>query len=77
MLKNIVALFEKKAFGVCTWWGEKLGIPTTNIRLYFIYLSFFTVGSPIIVYFLMAFILQHKRYFKIAPTHKSSFWDLK
>jgi phage shock protein C len=77
MLDKIRYWFEHKAFGVCEWWGKKLGISTTNIRMYFIYLSFFTFGSPIIIYFIMAFILEHKESFK--PNiyrRRKSVWDL-
>ena len=56
IIYKIINWFEEQAFGVCSWLGKKLGIKTTNIRLYFIYLSFFTFGSPIIIYFMMAFI---------------------
>lgn len=76
MIKRIVSWFEKKAFGVCTWWGEKLGIKATTIRMYFIYLSFFTVGSPVIIYFFMAFILEHKQYFKPRKYKRRSVWDI-
>ena len=75
MVTNIIRWFEQQAFGVCEWWGKKLGIRTTNIRLYFIYLSFFTFGSPIIIYFMMAFILEHKESFYPKP-RKRSVWDL-
>ena len=50
MIKSIFDYFEKKAFGVCEWWGKKLGIRTYKIRLSFIYLSFITVGSYLLVY---------------------------
>ena len=72
-----VSLFEFQLFGVCSWLGEKLGIKATSIRMYFIYLSFFTFGSPIIVYLISSFILEHKHYFK--PTiqaKRKSVWDL-
>ena len=26
MVKKILSFFERKAFGVCEWWGNKLGI---------------------------------------------------
>jgi phage shock protein C len=68
--------FERNAFGVCAWWGEKLGINATHIRMYFIYLSFFTFGSPVIVYFIMAFILEHKEYFKPKHSRRRSIWEL-
>ena len=77
MLDKIRYWFEHKAFGVCEWWGKKLGINTTNIRMYFIYLSFFTFGSPIIIYFMMAFILENKEYFKPSKyRRRKSVWDL-
>jgi phage shock protein PspC (stress-responsive transcriptional regulator) len=76
MIRHIQNWFESRAFGVCSWWGKKLGINTTRIRMYFIYLSFFTVGSPIIMYFIMAFILEHKQYFKPLKAKRRSVWDL-
>ena len=56
MIERIVNWFEQQAFGVCEWLGQKLGIASTNVRMYFIYLSFFTFGSPLIVYFIVAFL---------------------
>ncbi|CAN5346439.1 hypothetical protein BH09BAC5_BH09BAC5_21470 [soil metagenome] len=76
IVNKISGWFERQAFGVCHWWGRKLGIRPTNIRMYFIYLSFFTVGSPIIMYFIMAFILEHKEYFKPKKYRRDRIWDL-
>ena len=78
MITTITRWFEHKAFGVCEWWGKKLGIRTTTVRMYFIYLSFFTFGSPVIIYFIMAFILEHKAYFKPPFYHRRrpSVWDI-
>lgn len=77
MINKIIVFFEQQAFGVCEWWGSKLGIKATNIRMYFVYLSFFTAGSPVIIYFLMAFMLEHKEYFKPGSIKtKSRIWDL-
>ncbi len=75
-IDSIAAWFETKAFGVCDWWGKKLSIRPTRIRMYFIYLSFFTVGSPVILYFFMAFILEHKEYFKPWKSRRKTVWDL-
>lgn len=74
---KVISLFEFQVFGVCSWLGEKLGINATSIRMYFIYLSFFTFGSPIVVYLISSFILEHKHYFKptVQPKRKSV-WDL-
>lgn len=60
-LKN---LLERSAFGVCSYIGEKIGITSATVRLYFIYLSFATLGSPIILYLFAAFWLNIKRYLK-------------
>lgn len=77
MINRIRLWFERQAYGVCSWWGEKLGISATHIRMYFIYLSFFTFGSPIIIYFVMAFVLEHKDYFRPNRSPKrSSIWEL-
>jgi len=58
-LKNFI---EWKAFGVCTAIGERLGVATARIRLWFIYISFMTLGSPLIVYMILAFWLNMRRY---------------
>lgn len=75
MIDKIKSFFEKFAFGVCTWWGGKLGMRTSKIRLFFIYLSFITLGSPIVIYLIMAFILEHKEFFKFKRKRKTV-WDL-
>ena len=60
MIKFLRRVLEKNIFGVCQWWGDKLGVRSSRIRLYFIYLSCVTVASPIIAYLVMAFVLEHK-----------------
>lgn len=78
IIGDIVAWFEQQAFGVCTSLGRKLGIKSTTIRLYFIYLSFFTFGSPIIIYFILAFLKENKKYFsRSSSLHtRRNTWDL-
>jgi phage shock protein PspC (stress-responsive transcriptional regulator) len=49
-------------FGVCSAIGEKMGIATSTIRKYFIYISFLTMGSPVVIYFFIAFWMNVKRY---------------
>jgi phage shock protein PspC (stress-responsive transcriptional regulator) len=65
--------FERQAFGVCDWWGEKLRIRSRNIRLFFIYASFLTIGSPVIIYMAMAFILNLRN---MTRKQRGSVWDL-
>lgn len=74
MINKIHDFFELQAFGVCDWWGEKLGLRIGQIRLSFIYLSFITLGSPLIIYLIMAFILKHKYYFKAQK--RRTIWDI-
>jgi phage shock protein PspC (stress-responsive transcriptional regulator) len=74
MVKKILHYFEKKAFGVCAWWGEKLQLKSSSIRFFFIYLSFLTFGSPIFIYLVMAFVLENKNYFKLEK--RKSVWDI-
>ena len=61
-MNKLRAFIETNAFGVCTAMGEKLGIASSRIRMWFIYISFFTMGSPIILYMIMAFWMNMKRY---------------
>jgi phage shock protein PspC (stress-responsive transcriptional regulator) len=53
---------EWNAFGVCTAIGEKLGIATSRIRQYFMYASLLTLGSPIIIYMILAFWKNMRNY---------------
>ncbi len=57
---------EMQAFGVCTAIGARLGIATSRIRMWFIYISFLTMGSPLIIYMIMAFWLNIKKYILFA-----------
>lgn len=61
-MKKIKQLIEWQAFGVCSAIGSKLGIATSSIRMWFIYISFLTMGSPLIIYMVMAFWMNIKKY---------------
>jgi len=71
LIDRLQIFFEKRAFGVCTALGEKMGIATSSIRLFFIYASFLTFGSPIIIYLSMAFILNMRSHLR----KRSTIWD--
>jgi len=73
MIDKIQTLVEKGAFGVCEYLGKKIGMKTSKIRLFFIYASFLTFGSPVIIYLIMAFLLDQKKQFR---ARKSTIWDL-
>ena len=62
MVKNIINYFERRAFGVCEWLGKKVGVNPSIIRRAFIYFSFITLGSLLLIYFILAFILDIKDY---------------
>jgi phage shock protein PspC (stress-responsive transcriptional regulator) len=72
MMNRFKYFFEKHAFGVCTSLGEFFGIASSRIRLYFIYTSFITMGSPVILYLILAFIINLKKYMRVHRT----LWDL-
>jgi len=63
-MKRLQYFFETQAFGVCAKLGEVLGISSSVVRVYFIYASFLTLGSPIIVYLSLAFWMNVKRYLR-------------
>ncbi|NQV53781.1 MAG: PspC family transcriptional regulator [Flavobacteriales bacterium] len=72
MKEEFQAFLERQAFGVCEWLGEKWGIKSSRIRMYFIYISFFTFGSPIIIYFVLLFWIENKDFFR---TKRPTIWD--
>lgn len=71
LVKKIQTFFESYAFGVCAALGEKLGLATSSIRLFFIYASFLTLGSPIIIYLSLAFILNMRVHLR----KRNTIWD--
>jgi len=76
LIQKIVFFFEMRSYGVCEWWARKLGIRSTKVRLGFIYASFLTFGSPLVIYLAMAWILEHKHYFKLQTRKRNSIWEL-
>jgi phage shock protein C len=75
-IQKLLFFFELRSYGVCKWWARKLGIRHEKVRLGFIYASFLTLGSPLIIYLVMAWILEHKHYFKPWGGKRSSIWEL-
>ncbi|MDB5272199.1 MAG: hypothetical protein JWO58_566 [Chitinophagaceae bacterium] len=73
LISQIQALFEKQAFGVCAFWGDKLGMATGSVRLFFIYLSFLTLGSPLVVYLVLFFSMNIHRHFR---KKRNPVWDI-
>ncbi|TNE53584.1 MAG: PspC domain-containing protein [Bacteroidetes bacterium] len=75
-MQKIVFFFEMRSYGVCTWWARKLGISSSKVKLGFIYASFLTFGSPLLLYLVMAWILEHKHFFKFQRKRRTSIWEL-
>lgn len=72
-MNKLSSFFETRAFGVCTYWGERFGIASASIRLFFIYLSFFTFGSPIILYMGLGFLMNMHKHLR---NNRKPVWDI-
>ncbi|MFL5811246.1 MAG: PspC domain-containing protein [Flavisolibacter sp.] len=62
MMNRLKDFIEWQAFGVLSAIGERMGIATSRIRMWFMYISLLTLGSPIIIYMILAFWMNMKRY---------------
>ncbi|MAD97075.1 MAG: PspC family transcriptional regulator [Flavobacteriaceae bacterium] len=65
--------FEKRGYNVSSRVADRFGIRATNVRLFFIYLSFFTAGLSFAIYLTIAFWLKLK---DMIYTKRSSVFDL-
>ncbi|MGV6860332.1 MAG: PspC family transcriptional regulator [Putridiphycobacter sp.] len=74
-IQKIAFFFEMRSFGVSTWFARKLRVEVSRVRLFFIYFAFIGLGSPILVYLIMAFILEHKHIFKF-QRKRVSIWEI-
>ena len=73
MVDFVRNFFEKKMFGVSSWWGDKLGIRASVIRLFFIYAAF-TNALTSLIYLSMIFLLKLRNHFKYRK--RKSVFDL-
>ncbi|MFI2743844.1 PspC domain-containing protein [Zhouia sp. PK063] len=64
---------EKHGFEVCTRLGDRLGMKTKNVRLFFIYASCATFGIGFLFYLILAFWLKLK---DMIYTKRTSVFDL-
>ena len=72
-MNNFRFLIENTIFGICVHLGNKMNIPSKSVRLFFIYTSFFTFGSPIIIYFIIGFWVKIK---SMINGKRNPVWDL-
>lgn len=76
MLRLVYAIrhfLEKRGFYVSSRLADRLGMRAKNVRLFFIYLSFATLGVGFAIYITMAFLLKLK---DLIYTKRSSVFDL-
>ena len=73
MIDRIRHFFERNGFHVSSRLADRIGMRALNVRLFFIYFTFFTVGLSFGFYLTFAFLLKLKD--KIY-TKRSSVFDL-
>ena len=71
-IESFKFLVESHAFGVCERIGERLKMPVKDIRMFFIYASCLTIGSPVIIYMILAFWIKMKDSIK---GKRNPIWD--
>ncbi|MFN8354307.1 MAG: PspC family transcriptional regulator [Spirosomataceae bacterium] len=74
LAKHIKYFSENQAFGVCTWLSDRMRISANSVRLYFIYTSFITMGSPVIVYLVLAFWMNIAKHLR--QNNHPTVWEL-
>ncbi|MFT4851614.1 MAG: hypothetical protein ACI83B_004181 [Sediminicola sp.] len=65
--------FEKRGFYVSSRVADRLGMKARSIRLFFIYISFATLGIGFALYLTFAFLLKLK---DLVFTKRTSVFDL-
>jgi phage shock protein PspC (stress-responsive transcriptional regulator) len=73
LIHYIRHFFERHGFGVFSRLADKLGMRAKNVRIFFIYISFVTVGLSFGLYLTSAFLLRLK---DMIHTKRSSVFDL-
>ncbi|MGB0175671.1 MAG: PspC family transcriptional regulator [Owenweeksia sp.] len=68
MINRLRDYCERRGFEVCTRLGDRIGIRPSVVRVYFIYISFITMGSPLLLYFFLAFWIRVKDYVQRSRT---------
>ncbi|MDC8004482.1 PspC domain-containing protein [Aureisphaera galaxeae] len=70
---NIRHFFEKHGYYVCSRLADRLGMRAKSVRLFFIYVSFATLGAGFAIYLTLAFWLKLK---DLVYTKRTSVFDL-
>jgi hypothetical protein len=73
MLYSLRQFLERNGFYVSSRLADRLGMRAKNVRLFFIYLTFATVGLGFVLYLNIAFWLKLK---DLVYTKRTSVFDL-
>ncbi|MDB0599570.1 PspC domain-containing protein [Tenacibaculum maritimum] len=73
IIHSVRHFFERNGFYVSSRLADRLGMRATNVRLFFIYISFVTVGLSFGLYLTLAFLLKLK---DMMYTKRTSVFDL-
>jgi len=73
ILHKIRHFFELHGYNVLSRVADKLGMQASSVRLFFIYISFVTLGLSFGIYLTLAFLLRLK---DMIYTKRSSVFDL-
>ncbi len=73
MIDALRHYFEKRGFYVSSRLADRLGMRVINVRLFFIYVTFFTVGFWFGIYLTLAFLFKLK---DMIYTKRNSVFDL-
>ncbi|NJB82517.1 PspC domain-containing protein [Wenyingzhuangia aestuarii] len=73
LITKIRHFFERHGFDVSSRLADRLGMRTANVRLFFVYISFVTLGVSFGIYLTLAFLLKLK---DMIRTKRTSVFDL-
>jgi len=65
--------FERHGFYVCARLADRLGMRTKNVRIFFVYATFATIGGGFLIYLVLAFWLRLK---DLVYTKRTSVFDI-
>jgi phage shock protein PspC (stress-responsive transcriptional regulator) len=59
MSRLVKSSYDKKLFGVCGGLAQRFGMDSTVVRLIFAFATLIGLGSPIILYIVLAIIMPN------------------
>ncbi|MEN7547938.1 PspC domain-containing protein [Rapidithrix thailandica] len=59
-MKLVKSSFDKVLFGVCGGIAKYLNLDSTIVRIVFVIASVFGVGSPVLIYVILALIMPNE-----------------